>query len=48
MVCHLHLQLITQKAMNEGYSEFEILIETSPEVGEYFPDPNFLFKLIFY
>ena len=43
--CHLHLQIITQKAMNEGYSEWGYISEKLiPKVGEYFPDPNFLFK----
>ena len=43
--CHLHLQLITQKAMNEGYSEWGYISKKLlPKVGEYFPDPNSLFK----
>ena len=43
--CHLHLQIITQKAMNEGYSEWGYISKKLlPKVGEYFPDPNFLFK----
>ena len=43
--CHLHLQIITQKAFNEGYSEWGYITEELlPKVEEYFPDPNFLFK----
>ena len=43
--CHLHLQIITQKAMNEGYSEWGYISEKLlSEVEEYFPNPNFLFK----
>ena len=43
--CHLHLQIITQKAMNEGYSEWGYISEKLlPKVGEYFPNPNLLFK----
>lgn len=43
--CHLHLQIITQKAMNEGYSEWGYISKKLlPEVGEYFPNPDFLFK----
>ena len=43
--CHLHLQIITQKAMNEGYSEWGYISKKLlPKVEEYFPDPNFLFK----
>ena len=43
--CHLHLQLITQKAMNEGYSEWGYISEELlSKVEEYFPNPNFLFK----
>ena len=43
--CHLHLQIITQKAMNEGCSEWGYISKKLlPKVGEYFPDPNFLFK----
>ena len=43
--CHLHLQIITQKAINKGYSEWGYISEKLlPKVGEYFPDPNFLFK----
>ena len=42
---HLHLQVITQKAMNEGYSEWGYISKKLlPKVGEYFPNPNFLFK----
>ena len=43
--CHLHLQIITQKALTKGYSEWGYISEKLlPKVGEYFPDPNFLFK----
>ena len=43
--CHLHLQIISQKAFNKGYSEWGYVSEKLlPKVGEYFPDPNFLFK----
>ena len=43
--CHLHLQIITQKAMNEGYSEWGYISEKLlPIVEEYFPNPNSLFK----
>ena len=43
--CHLHLQIITQKAMNNGYSEWGYISEELiSKVEEYFPDPNFLFK----
>ena len=43
--CHLHLQIITQKAMNEGYSEWGYISKKLlPKVRKYFPDPNFLFK----
>ena len=43
--CHLHLQVITQKAFNEGYSEWGYISEKLLcKVGEYFPDPNLLFK----
>ena len=43
--CHLHLQIITQKAMNEGYSEWGYISEELlSKVEEYFPNPNFLFK----
>ena len=44
--CHLHLQIITQKAFNKGYSEWGYISEKLlPKVEEYFPDPNFLFKM---
>ena len=43
--CHLHLQVITQKAMNEGYSEWGYISEKLlSNVEDYFPNPNFLFK----
>ncbi len=43
--CHLHLQIITQKAMNEGYSEWGYISKKLlPIVEEYFPNPNSLFK----
>ena len=43
--CHLHLQIITQKAMNEGYSEWGYISKKLlPKVEEYSPDPNFIFK----
>ena len=43
--CHLHLQIITQKAMNEGYSEWGYISEKLlSKVEEYFPNPNSLFK----
>ena len=43
--CHLHLQIITQKAMNERYSEWGYISEELlSKVEEYFPNPNFLFK----
>ncbi len=43
--CHLHLQVLTQKAMNEGYSEWGYIPKLLlSKVGEYFPNPNFLFK----
>jgi len=43
--CHLHLQIITQKAMNKGYSEWGYISkELLTKVEEYFPDPNFLLK----
>ena len=43
--CHLHLQVITEKAMNEGYSEWGYISEKLlHNVEEYFPNPNFLFK----
>ena len=43
--CHLHLQIITHKAMNEGYSEWGYISKKLlPIVEEYFPNPNSLFK----
>ena len=43
--CHLHLQVITQKAMNEGFSEWGYISEKLlPNVEDYFPNPDFLFK----
>ena len=43
--CHLHLQIITQKAINEGYSEWGYISEKLLyKVEEYFPNPNSLFK----
>lgn len=43
--CHLHLQIITQKAMNEGYSEWGYISkELLSKAEEYFPNPNSLFK----
>ena len=43
--CHLHLQIITQKAMNEGYSEWGYISKKLlPIAEEYFPNPNSLFK----
>ncbi len=43
--CHLHLQIITQKAFNKGYSEWGYISKKLlPKVGEYFPNPNLLFK----
>ena len=43
--CHLHLQVLTQKAMNEGYSEWGYIPKLLlSKLGEYFPNPNFLFK----
>ena len=41
----LGIQIITQKAMNEGYSEWGYISKKLlSKVEEYFPNPNFLFK----
>ena len=43
--CHLHLQIITQKAMNEGYSEWGYISDKLlSKVEEYFPNPISIFK----
>ena len=43
--CHLHLQIITPEAMNEGYSEWGYISDKLlTKVEDYFPNPNFLFK----
>ena len=43
--CHLHFQIITQKAINKGFSEWGYISkQLLSKAEEYFPNPNFLFK----
>ena len=43
--CHVHLQILTQKAIDEGYTNWGYASEEFlGSVGEYFPDPRILFR----
>ncbi|SDQ67129.1 peptidoglycan DD-metalloendopeptidase family protein [Flagellimonas zhangzhouensis] len=43
--CHVHLQILTQEAMDAGYSDWGYISSTLlPKVEEYFPSPYFIFN----
>ncbi|WP_159075747.1 peptidoglycan DD-metalloendopeptidase family protein [Muricauda brasiliensis] len=43
--CHVHLQILTQSAMDAGYSDWGYISPgLLPNVETYFPSPYFLFK----
>ncbi len=43
--CHVHLQILTQEAIDEGYTDWGYISpELLPKVETYFPSPYFLFK----
>ncbi len=43
--CHTHLQILTQQAINDGYTDWGYISpELMPKVEMYFPSPYFLFK----
>lgn len=43
--CHVHLQILTQAAIDEGYSDWGYISpELLPKVESYFPSPYFLFR----
>ena len=43
--CHVHLQVLTQEAMDAGYSDWGYISPVLlPKVETYFPSPYFLFK----
>lgn len=43
--CHVHLQILTQEAIDAGYSDWGYISPNLlPKVEEYFPSPYFLFK----
>ncbi len=43
--CHVHLQILTQDAIDDGYTDWGYISpELMPQVEKYFPSPYFLFK----
>ncbi|MER3318955.1 MAG: peptidoglycan DD-metalloendopeptidase family protein [Allomuricauda sp.] len=43
--CHVHLQILTQEAIDNGYMDWGYISpELLPKVETYFPSPYFLFK----
>ncbi len=43
--CHVHLQILTQEAIDDGYADWGYISpELMPQVEKYFPSPYFLFK----
>ncbi len=43
--CHVHLQILTQDAIDDGYADWGYISpELLPQVEKYFPSPDFLFK----
>ena len=43
--CHVHLQILTQDAIDDGYMDWGYISpELIPKVEKYFPSPYFLFK----
>ncbi len=43
--CHVHLQILTQDAIDEGYTDWGYISQDlMPQVEKYFPSPYFLFK----
>jgi len=43
--CHTHLQILTKKAIEDGYTEWGYISpELIPKLEQYFPSPYFLFK----
>lgn len=43
--CHTHLQILTQKALDDGYTDWGYISPALlPKVELYFPSPYFLFK----
>jgi len=43
--CHVHLQILTQEAIDDGYIDWGYISpELLPKVEKYFPSPYFLFK----
>jgi len=43
--CHTHLQILTQEAVDKGYTDWGYISpEFIPRVEHYFPSPYYLFK----
>ena len=43
--CHTHLQILTQKAVDDGFTDWGYISpELMPKVESYFPSPYYLFK----
>lgn len=43
--CHTHLQILTQQAVDDGYTDWGYISpQLMPQVEKYFPSPYFLFK----
>ncbi|MEM6297563.1 MAG: peptidoglycan DD-metalloendopeptidase family protein [Bacteroidota bacterium] len=43
--CHVHLQILTQDAIDDGYADWGYISPAlMPKVEKYFPSPYFLFK----
>jgi len=43
--CHVHLQILTQEAIEDGYTDWGYISPALlPKVETYFPSPYFLFK----
>ncbi len=43
--CHVHLQILTQEAIKDGYADWGYISPAlMPKVEKYFPSPYFLFK----
>lgn len=43
--CHTHLQILTQAAIDDGYTDWGYISpKLMPQVEKYFPSPYFLFK----
>lgn len=43
--CHVHLQVLTQAALDDGYADWGYISpDLMPRVEQYFPSPYFIFK----